>query len=57
MIFTCNHKIDLIMFKPHHVKFIGGSCRVLLVVFGFLPQVLGGGGDLPMVLCHSMNAD
>ena len=28
--------------------------RVTLVVaFGLLPQNLGGGGDLQMVLCHS----
>ena len=50
MTLTCDHKIDLIIFRPHHVKLIGGSCRVLLVAFGFFPQVLGGDGDLPMVL-------
>ena len=30
---------------PH----VGGN------VGGFLPQTLGGGGDLRMVLCHSIN--
>ena len=30
--------------------------RVTLVVaFGFFPKILGGGRDLQMVLCHSMN--
>ena len=33
--------------------FIGGSCKVtLLVAFGSL----GGGRDLQLVICHSMNA-
>ena len=27
-----------------------------MVVFGFSPKFFGGGEDLPMVLCHSMNA-
>ena len=27
-----------------------------MVAFGFLLQILGGGGDLQMILCHSMNA-
>ena len=31
--------------------------RVTLVIaFGFLPKILGGAGDLRMVLCHSMIA-
>ena len=38
------------------VKIFSGSCIVTLVVaFGFLPQILGGGGDLRMVLCRSMD--
>ena len=28
-----------------------------VVAFVFLPQILGGGGDLGMVLYNSMNAD
>ena len=27
-----------------------------MAAFGFLPQNLGDGGDLQMVICHSMNA-
>ena len=27
-----------------------------MVAFGFLPKILGGGGDLRMVLSHSGNA-
>ena len=28
-----------------------------MVAFGFYTKILGGGGDLQMVLCHSINAD
>ena len=27
-----------------------------MVAIGFLPQIFGGGRDLLMVLCHSVNA-
>ena len=29
----------------------------LVVAVGFLSKHFGGGGDLEMILCHSMNAD
>ena len=28
----------------------------LVVAFDFLPQILGGGGDLQMILFHSLDA-
>ena len=37
---------------------VDGSCRVTsVVVFGFYPKILVGGGALWMVLCHFTNAD
>ena len=27
-----------------------------MIVFGICPKILGGGGDIQMVLCHSVNA-
>ena len=34
----------------------GGSLVTLVVAFGFFPKTLEGGGDLQMVLSHSINA-
>ena len=39
------------------IALIADSLRVSLVVlFGFCPKILGGNGDLRIVLCHSENA-
>ena len=43
--------------KSNFARLIGGSCIVTLVVASnFLSQNFGGGMDLEMVFCHSMNA-
>ena len=48
-------ELSALLLKEHFYFF-----QYLLVAlsncFGFLPKILGGGGDIQMVLCHSINA-